>query len=209
MLVDVQSLVRLPEPLTYLDGAIVACGLGTAYAACLRAQVSGRDRVLITGLGPVGLGAALLCQKMGASVLGLEYDAERVAFARSIGIESVECSKAGTEDMEKDLNTVKEWAKGDGANVVIDCSGSAIARLTGLKTAACWGRIVFVGEGGRVEFDVSEVVIHKNLTIHGSWVCSIGQMEELVDRLVLWNLHPEVRCPRAFRQARANSMLDR
>ena len=188
-----QSLVFLPEPLTYLDGAIVACGLGTAYAACSRAQVSGRDRVLITGLGPVGLGAALLCRRMGATVLGLEFDEARVAFAKSIGIESIECSKSGRDDMEKDLETIKVWTKGDGANVVIDCSGSAVARLTGLKAAACWGRIVFVGEGGRVDFDVSEVVIHKNLTIHGSWVCSIGQMEELVDRLVRWNLHPEVR----------------
>lgn len=192
MLVDVQSLVRLPEPLTYLDGSIVACGLGTAYAACLRAQVSGRDRVLITGLGPVGLGAALLCQKMGAEVFGLEYDAERVAFAKKIGIGAVECSKSGVDDSEKDLKTIKGRMKGEGMNVVIDCSGSATARLTGLKAAACWGRVVFVGEGGRVEFDVSDVVIHKNLTIYGSWVCSIGQMEELVDRLVRWNLHPEV-----------------
>lgn len=178
----------------------MACGLGTAYAACSRAQVSGRDRVLITGLGPVGLGVALLCQKMGATVLGIEYDEARVAFAKSIGIESVGCSNSGNDDMGKDLNTIKEWSKGEGANVVIDCSGSAVARLTGLKAAACWGRIVFVGEGGRVDFDVSEVVIHKNLTIHGSWVCSIGQMEELVDRLVRWDLHPEVsyNCPEQY-----------
>ena len=63
MLVDVLSLVKIPEPLTYLDGAIVACGLGTAYGALLRAHVSGLDRVLITGLGPVGLGTALVAQK--------------------------------------------------------------------------------------------------------------------------------------------------
>ena len=129
---------------------------------------------------------------MGASVLGIEYDADRVAFARRIGIESVECSKSGSDDIDKDLKVVREWTSGGGVDVAMDCSGSAVARLTGLKAAACWGRIVFVGEGGRVDFDVSEVVIHKNLTIHGSWVCSIGQMEELVDRLVRWNLHPEV-----------------
>ena len=192
MLVDVQSLVRLPEPLTYLDGAIVACGFGTAYAACQRVRVSGCDRVLVTGLGPVGLSAALLAQKMGAKVLGIEFDADRVAFARKLGIESLECAKGQDAEDDSDVKAAILWAGGEGVDAAIDCSGSANARLTCLKSARSWGRIVFVGEGGRVDFDVSEVVIHKNLTIYGSWVCSIGQMEELVERLVLWNLHPEV-----------------
>lgn len=196
MLVDVQSLVRLPEPLTYLDGAIVACGLGTAYAACLRAQISGRDRVLITGLGPVGIGAALLVQKMGAKVLGIEFDADRVAFARRLGIECLVCFKGEEAQNDGDVKAAISWADDEGVDVAIDCSGSASARLTCLKSARSWARIVFVGEGGRVDFDVSDVVIHKNLTIYGSWVCSIGQMEELVERLVWWNLHPEVRIRR-------------
>ncbi|MBV9470393.1 MAG: alcohol dehydrogenase, partial [Abitibacteriaceae bacterium] len=35
------------------------------------------------------------------------------------------------------------------------------------------------------------LLIHKQLTLYGSWVCSIGQMEDLVELLVRWNLHPE------------------
>ncbi|KAH8115852.1 oxidoreductase [Phellopilus nigrolimitatus] len=197
ILVDVQSLVRLPEPLTYLDGSIIACGLGTAYAACSRAQVSGRDRVLITGLGPVGLGAALLAQRMGAKVLGIEFDSERVAFARKIGIESFECVK-GQSDEDGDVKAAVAWSDGQGVDVAIDCSGAASARLTGLKAARSWGRVVFVGEGGGVAFDVSNVVIHKSLSVYGSWVCSIGQMEELVERLVWWDLHPEITVTHTF-----------
>ena len=199
LLASVQSLVLLPEPLTYLDGAIIACGLGTAYAALRRANVSGRDRLLVTGLGPVGLGVALLAQKMGAAVLGIEYDPARVEFARRLGIESVECVKvvpedsaASLEEGDLDVQTALNWTGGLGPDVAIDCSGSAAARLTCLKSARVWGRVVFVGEGGRVAFDVSDVVIHKSLTVYGSWVCSIGEMEELVERLVRWNMHPEV-----------------
>lgn len=190
LLADVQSLVCLPEPLTYIDGAIIACGLGTAYAACKRADISGRDRVLVTGLGPVGLGVALVAQCMGAKVFGIEYDAERVMFATTIGIECVECVKQG--DDNGDVKAVMAWAGGLGPDVTIDCSGNESGRLTCLKAARVWGRVVFVGEGGSVSFDVSDVVIHKNLSIYGSWVCSIGEMEELVERLVHWNLHPEV-----------------
>ena len=60
-----------------------------------------------------------------------------------------------------------------------------------LEAAREWGRVVFVGEGGTVSFEPSPLLIHKQLTLHGSWVCSIGQMEELVEQLVRWNLHPE------------------
>jgi threonine dehydrogenase-like Zn-dependent dehydrogenase len=65
------------------------------------------------------------------------------------------------------------------------------ARHLCLEAAREWGRVVFVGEGGTVEFAPSPLLIHKQLTLHGSWVCSIGQMEDLVELLVRWNLHPE------------------
>ncbi|MEZ4558154.1 MAG: hypothetical protein R2854_17245 [Caldilineaceae bacterium] len=47
-----------------------------------------------------------------------------------------------------------------------------------------------VGEGSTVEFDVSQTVIHNQITIYGSWATSIGHMEDLVERLVDWDLHP-------------------
>ena len=48
----------------------------------------------------------------------------------------------------------------------------------------------FLGEGGRVEFNPSPDIIHDQKTIYGSWVTSTWLMEELVERLVRWNLHP-------------------
>jgi threonine dehydrogenase-like Zn-dependent dehydrogenase len=47
-----------------------------------------------------------------------------------------------------------------------------------------------LGEGGRVEFNPSPDIIHDQKTIYGSWVTSTWLMEELVERLVCWNLHP-------------------
>ncbi|MFH1537610.1 MAG: iron-containing alcohol dehydrogenase [bacterium] len=45
--------------------------------------------------------------------------------------------------------------------------------------------------GGTVSLDPSPDIIHEQITIHGSWVTSLGNMEDLVERLVRWNLHPE------------------
>jgi threonine dehydrogenase-like Zn-dependent dehydrogenase len=186
MLAHERTLVALPDELSYLDGAMVACGLGTAYAACLRASVSGRDAVLVTGLGPVGMGTALLCRAMGARVVGVEAVPERRDLAGRLGF---------TEVLPPGANLREQWqaaTAGNGFEVAIDCSGNAEARHLCLEAARDWGRVVFVGEGGTVTFEPSPLLIHKQLTLHGSWVCSIGQMEELVERLVRWNLHPEL-----------------
>jgi threonine dehydrogenase-like Zn-dependent dehydrogenase len=48
-----------------------------------------------------------------------------------------------------------------------------------------------VGEGGSVSFEVSKFLIHKQITLYGSWVTSLQHMEALVERLSRWNIHPE------------------
>ena len=53
-----------------------------------------------------------------------------------------------------------------------------------------WGRIVFIGEGGKVEFNPSPDMIQDQKILYGSWVASTWLMEELIERLVRWNLHP-------------------
>lgn len=76
--------------------------------------------------------------------------------------------------------------------MTLDASGAASARLTALRATRHWGRCVLIGEGGRLELDVSPVLIHPQLTVHGSWVTSTWRMEQLVQDLVRWDLHPDV-----------------
>ena len=185
MVAQERTLVPLPDELTYLDGAMVACGFGTVYAACLRAKISGRDEVLITGLGPVGLGAALLARALGARVTGVEGNPDRVGLANELGFAHVIAPGDGA------LAQLMEHTQGRGYEVAIDCSGAPPARHLCLEAARDWGNVVFVGEGATVSFEPSPLLLHKQLTLHGSWVCSIGQMEELVEKLVAWQLHPE------------------
>ncbi len=80
---------------------------------------------------------------------------------------------------------------GQGPSVTIDCSGSDQARLFGLQVIATWGRAIFVGFGGRsLTIDAGALVLQKQLTLRGSWVCSLGQMEEAAAFLVRHDLHP-------------------
>ena len=184
LLAEERTLVALPDAVSFLDGALVACGLGTAWAACRRAEISGSDRVLVTGLGPVGIGAAMLAQALGARVIGFDVSAERMGLARELGIE---VAPRGGDPAA----ALMEASDGAGFEAAVECSGSPDARRLCLQVARRWGRVAFVGEGGSLTVDVSPLVIHPQLTILGSWVCSIGQMEELVELLVRWDLHPD------------------
>jgi threonine dehydrogenase-like Zn-dependent dehydrogenase len=184
LLAEERDLLVLPEELSFLDGAVVACGFGTAYEALCRVEVSGRDRVLVTGLGPVGSAVGLLAKAMGASlVVGTDPSPSRRELALELG--AVDQAVAGADD---ELDALL----GDGAEVAVDCSGNGRGQLTALRHTRRWGRTALVGEGGHLSVEVSEVLIHRQLTVHGSWVTSTPRMAELLVNLVRWDLHPQV-----------------
>jgi threonine dehydrogenase-like Zn-dependent dehydrogenase len=186
MIAEEKDLIPLPAELSYADGAQVACGFGTVYEAIEKIGVNGNHSVLITGLGPVGLAAAAVCRKMGAEqIIGIDPLAERLRLAESLKL----CDIVLNADPDN-INQVRSMTRGFGVERAIDCSANAAARATAIRATRKWGKIAFVGEGGTVEFNPSPDMIHDQKTIYGSWVTTTWLMEELVERLVRWNLHP-------------------
>ncbi len=186
LLAEEKDLVLLPDELTYSDGAQVACGFGTVYEGLEKVGICGNDAVLITGLGPVGLATAMLCRAMGADkIIGIEIIDERIKIARDKGLFD-EVLKAEQQNVRQ----VRALTGGMGVERAVDCSADSSARLTCIQATRKWGKIVFLGEGGTCEFQPSPDIIHDQKTIHGSWVTNIWRMEELVERLVRWNIHP-------------------
>jgi threonine dehydrogenase-like Zn-dependent dehydrogenase len=186
LLAEEKDLIHLPDELTYGDGAQVACGFGTVYEGLRKVGISGDDDVLITGLGPVGLATAALCRKLGARrIIGIDVVEERIQLALTLGL-CDEALRSGPDNVAE----VRSLTGGRGVERAIDCSANDGARSTAIRATRKWGRIVFLGEGGRVEFNPSPDIIHDQKTIYGSWVTSTWLMEELVERLVRWNLHP-------------------
>jgi threonine dehydrogenase-like Zn-dependent dehydrogenase len=89
------------------------------------------------------------------------------------------------------MEKVMAETKGKGFEKTVDCSGHTLGRQLCIRATRQWGKMVMIGEGGTVEFNPSPDIIHDQKTIYGSWVTSIWKMEELVERLVRWGIHPE------------------
>lgn len=186
MLAEEKDLVALPDELSYTDGAQVACGFGTVYEALQKIGISGNDSVLVTGLGPVGLATLMLAKALGASqLIGTDISPERRDLAVRLGLVDL-ALPAGPDTVSEILAATG----GRGCEKAIDCSANPDARLTAIQGTRKWGDVAFVGEGGTCCFQPSADIIHDQKRIHGSWVTSIWRMEELVERLVRWNIHP-------------------
>ena len=204
MLCDEKDLVELPPALSYADGAQVACGFGTVYEAIMKVGVSGNDNVLVVGLGPVGLATAMLCKALGAQkIFGIETNAFRIDLAKKLGLFEKVLPAA-----DSNADEIKSLTGGNGVERAFDASSSDKGRASAIRAARQWGKIAFVGEGGTVNFNPSPDIIHSQKSIHGSWVTSIWLMENLVEELVRWNLHPDTLVTHRFPLEKVSEAYD-
>lgn len=187
ILAEEKDLVLLPDELSYLDGAQIACGFGTTYEALEKISVSGNDAVLVVGLGPVGLATLQLAKAMGANrLIAVELSDDRIEIARKLDLADYYL-KPG----ENTLDEILALSGGRGVEKAIDTSAADAGRLLAIQATREWGKIALVGEGGCSHFEPSPDLIHGQKTIYGSWVTSVWKMEDLVERIVRWGIHPE------------------
>src|SRR3954468_14192832 len=116
LLAEESTCVPLPDDLSYVDGACVACGFGTAYEALCRADVSGRDAVLVTGVGPVGVAAGLLAGRMGSPLrIGVDVEPQRLRLAQALG--AIDVGITADDDA---VDRILDATNGHGCEVSVD-----------------------------------------------------------------------------------------
>jgi threonine dehydrogenase-like Zn-dependent dehydrogenase len=130
----------------------------------------------------------MLAKALGAqTIIGTDIVPERLELATKLKL-CDEVLVSGPDNVAR----VRALTGGYGVEKAVDCSANDQARLTCIQATRKWGKICFIGEGGSVSFQPSPDIIHDQKTIYGSWVTNIWRMEELVERIVRWGIHPEV-----------------
>jgi threonine dehydrogenase-like Zn-dependent dehydrogenase len=173
MKVPARTLVALPDELSFVEGAAVSCGTGTAYGALRRMKMEGGGVFAVFGQGPVGLSATMIAKAMGAEVIAVDLSPERLARAKEFGADHL--VNATTDEP---VAAVKDLTDGLGAGYVMECSGATPAIAAAVRATRTWGTCCFVGMGGDLAVNVRADVITRQLTLLGSWTfSSIGQKD--------------------------------
>jgi len=179
MKVPVSTLVPLPDSLSFVTGAAISCGTGTAWGALKRLNLQGGETIAIFGQGPVGLSATQLASAMGARVIAIDIAPERLKLAQEFGAHEAIDARSGEM-----VTAIRSLTHGEGAHKTLDASSAPEARAAAVRSVRSWGTACFVGERGQVTLDVSADLLRRQVTLVGSWTFSKqGQAEcaEFVD----------------------------
>jgi L-iditol 2-dehydrogenase len=154
-------LVPVPDDVQLDHAAMACCGLGPSFNAMERLRVDTLDTVLVSGCGPVGLGAVVNARVRGARTIALEPHPGRAALARELGAELVIDPRA--EDV---VDQVRAATGGHGADAAVETSGAPGASVVLEAATRVHGRLAFLNWEGTV---VLEQMVPKAQEIHGCW----------------------------------------
>lgn len=175
MAVEARSLMRLPEDFSFVDGAVMACQAGTAYYPLSRLQPNGRDYLVVSGLGPVGLLATMFATAMGTHVIGIDPSAERRLFAQELGArEALDPTAAPIVDQVKEIT-------GLGAHKLIETSGANAAHAVIGGVLRPLGTAAIVGLGSQNFSMPLMSLVHRQVTLFGTSIYPDTQIDEIWD----------------------------
>ncbi|MCY9698168.1 zinc-dependent alcohol dehydrogenase family protein [Paenibacillus alginolyticus] len=180
IVVPEKNCMKLPDELSYISAAVSTDSVGTLYHAQKRLQISGKDTLVIFGLGPMGGAGILVAKAMGATVIAVDMIEERLQLAKTeLGADYI--INGSTENA---VSRIREITGNRGADASIDCSGSPIAENQALDCVRPHGRVAFIGESRESTIRPSDQLIRKQITLMGSWYFPIQEYEEITEFIV-------------------------
>jgi L-iditol 2-dehydrogenase len=164
----------IPDGISFENASMICCGLGPTFGAMERMCVNPLDNVLVTGLGPVGLGCVINALYRNANVIAVSRNKYRSNLAKEIGAQTI-INPDDSDAIEKIL----ELTEGKGVDVSIDCSGDAKAQRLIVDATGRNGKIAFCGESSELKIMVSNDLIRKGLTLYGIWHYNLNGVSKL------------------------------
>lgn len=174
LLTEGGSVVKLPDWASFAEGAIAACAGGTGFNAVLKATPSGQDLLLVFGLGPVGLSAALVSQAMGAQVVGVEPMRERRELAATLGIELLIDPTAN--DVSSELRRLTGQPR---ATIAIETSGHRQVQESIHDLLSPGSKAILLGIGHWEPTFVAWRLIRSEITLQASKIFPIQVVHQL------------------------------
>ena len=135
------NLVRLPDEMTFTTAASLGCRFATSFRAIVdQGRVSEGQWVAVHGCGGVGLSAIMIARALGANVIAVDINDDKLALARELGaVTTVNASEAAeVAEAVSDLS-------GGGVHVSVDAIGNADACFNSIDSLRKRGKHIQVG----------------------------------------------------------------
>lgn len=171
------QLVPIPDDISTLHASMACCALGPTYGGLEKLGLLPGETLLITGLGPVGLGGVINADYRGVRVIGVESNPYRAGLAQELGADAV---------LEPDgaLEQILALTDGRGVDRAMDCSGVVAAHRLCIDAVRRLGSVSFVGEcGDATPLYISRDMIRKGLTLVGTWHYNLGLAPRILQQI--------------------------
>ena len=196
---DQEGLVRLPEYMSYEEGATLPCAAVTAWnALVLTAHVQAGDTVLLLGTGGVSIFGLQFAKMHGARVIITSSSDEKLERARALGADETINYKT-TPEWEKE---VLRLTGSRGVDIVLEVGGAgtfpqSMSSVRASGTIAVIG--VLTGVVGTVPVGLIGI---QSLNVRGIYVGSVAMFEDMNRAMSLHTTRPVIDRVFPFEQSR-------
>lgn len=185
-----QNLVRLPDSMSFVTAASLGCRFATSFRAVVQqGRVRGGEWLAVHGCGGVGLSAIMIARAIGARVVAVDIDDEKLERARALGA-SVTVNSRTVSDA---VQTVRDET-GGGVHVSLDALGHPQTAFNSVANLRRRGRHVQVGlllgDQSRSSLPM-DAVIAKELEIYGSHGMAAHTYPDMLGMIEAGLLQPE------------------
>ena len=205
------GVVRLPDSLSFEEGATLPCAAVTAWNALfVSSRLTPGETVLIIGTGGVSLFALQFAKMAGARVILLSRSLEKIERVRSLGADHAIDTTLHPQWEEE----VLELTGGRGVDHVVEVGGAQTLPRS-LSITRHQGHVAVIGvlSGGEVRFPVF-ALLARQIRLSGIYVGSRDHFEAMNVAIGENALHPHIsrifpfgEVPQAFRTMEAGDFV--
>jgi 6-hydroxycyclohex-1-ene-1-carbonyl-CoA dehydrogenase len=159
--------------MTLADVSVIADAVTTPYQAIKLANVQAGDLVIVIGIGGVGGYAVQIANAMGATVVAVDIDQEKLDKLADYGAAlTINAAEAEGSSLKKQMLS---YAKENGLRTtewkIFECSGSAAGQLTAFGLLTFGAHLAIVGFTlAKSEVRLSNLMAF-NARLQGNWGC--------------------------------------
>lgn len=189
VVLDEEGVVKLPDYLSYEEGATLACAGVTAWTSLMRGrQLTPGQTVLVQGTGGVSIFALQIAKLFGARVIGTTSSPQKAARLRDLGadevIDYVQNPQWG--------RLVRDMTGGRGVDRIVEVGGPQTFQQS-LECAAMGAQIAVVGFVGGVAGQINPVqLMGGHISTLGIGVGSRADLVHLLEAMKLAQMRPVI-----------------